>query len=132
MGISTIQSYRGAQIFEAVGLSDNIIDRYFTGTPSRVGGAEINILAKEALARHEKAYGKNQERPMILALGGHYHWRRGEEKHMLNPNSIGLLQHATRSNDYATYKKFSQQADNENTRQCTLRGLFNFKKIKCF
>ncbi|MBP87386.1 MAG: hypothetical protein CMJ64_11800, partial [Planctomycetaceae bacterium] len=58
------------------------------GTPSRVGGAEINILAKEALARHKKAYGKNQERPMILALGGHYHWRRGEEKHMLNPNSI--------------------------------------------
>jgi len=130
MGISTIQSYRGAQIFEAIGLSDNIIDRYFTGTPSRVGGAEINILAKEALARHEKAYGKNQERPMILALGGHYHWRRGEEKHMLNPNSIGLLQHATRSNDYATYKKFSQQADKENTRQCTLRGLFNFKKAK--
>ena len=68
MGISTIQSYRGAQIFEAVGLSDNLIDRYFTGTPSRVGGAEINILAKEALAWHEKAYGKSQERSMILAL----------------------------------------------------------------
>jgi len=130
MGISTIQSYRGAQIFEAVGLSDNVVDKYFTGTPSRVSGAGIDVLAKEAMARHEKAYGKNQELPMILALGGNYHWRRGEEKHMLNPNSIGLLQHATRSNDYATYKKFSQHADKENTRQCTLRGLFNFKETK--
>jgi len=130
MGISTIQSYRGAQIFEAVGLNDNVMEKYFTGTPSRVSGAEIDVLAREALSRHEKAYGKNQASPMILDLGGHYHWRRGEEKHMLNPNSIGLLQHATRSNDYATYKKFSEKADKESTRQCTLRGLFKFKEAK--
>ena len=126
MGISTIQSYRGAQIFEAVGLNEDVTERFFTGTPSRVSGANLDVLAREALARHQKAF--DNELSSQLNLGGHYHWRRGEEKHMLNPNAIGLLQHATRSNDYATYKKFSQQADKESTRQCTLRGLFNFKK----
>ena len=126
MGISTIQSYRGAQIFEAVGLSEDVIERFFTGTPSRVSGASLNVLAKEALARHKKAF--SDDRSSLLELGGHYQWRRGEEKHMLNPNAIGLLQHATRSNDYATFKKFSKHADMESTRQCTLRGLFNFKK----
>ena len=126
MGISTIQSYRGAQIFEVVGLSEKVVERYFTGTPSRISGAELEILAKEALARHKKGFGK--EISSILDLGGNYHWRRGEEKHMLNPNAIGLLQHSTRSNDYATFKKFSKHADDESTRQCTLRGLFKFKK----
>jgi glutamate synthase (NADPH) large chain len=126
MGISTIQSYRGAQIFEVVGLSEKVVDRYFTGTPSRISGAELEILAKEALARHKKGFGK--EISSILDQGGNYHWRRGEEKHMLNPNAIGLLQHSTRSNDYATFKKFSKHADGESTRQCTLRGLFKFKK----
>ena len=126
MGISTIQSYRGAQIFEAVGLADDIIERFFTGTPSRISGANLNVLAKEALSRHQKAF--SIDRSSLLELGGHYQWRRGEEKHMLNPNIIGLLQHATRSNDYAIYKKFSQLSDKESTGQCTLRGLFNFKK----
>ncbi|MBT3923714.1 MAG: glutamate synthase large subunit [Nitrospina sp.] len=126
MGISTIQSYRGAQIFETVGLSENVVEKYFTGTPSRVSGAKLEVLAKEALARHKKGFSKDVF--SILDLGGHYHWRRGEEKHMLNPNAIGLLQHATRSNDYAMFKKFSEFADNESTRQCTLRGLFKFKK----
>ena len=126
MGISTIQSYRGAQIFEAVGLSEDVIERFFTGTPSRVSGANLDVLAREALARHQKAF--DNELSSQLNLGGHYHWRRGEEKHMLNPNAIGLLQHATRSNDYGTFKKFSEQADKESTRQCTLRGLFKFKQ----
>ncbi len=126
MGISTIQSYRGAQIFETVGLSESVIENYFTGTPSRVSGAELEVLAKEAVARHEKGFAKDLF--SILELGGDYHWRRGEEKHMLNPNAIGLLQHATRSNNYATFKKFSKVADNESTRQCTLRGLFKFKE----
>jgi len=125
MGISTIQSYRGAQVFEVVGLSEKVVDRYFSGTPSRISGAGLDVLAKEALARHKKGFGK--EVASALELGGHYHWRRGEEKHMLNPNAIGLLQHATRSNDYSIFKKFSRHSDNESTRQCTLRGLFNFK-----
>ena len=128
MGISTIQSYRGAQVFEVVGLSEKVVDHYFTGTPSRISGAELDILAKEALARHKKGFGK--EVSSILDQGGNYHWRRGEEKHMLNPNAIGLLQHSTRSNDYATFKKFSNHADNESTRQCTLRGLFKFRKTQ--
>ena len=128
MGISTIQSYRGAQVFEVVGLSEKVVDRYFTGTPSRISGAELEILAKEALARHKKGFGKDIS--SILDQGGNYHWRRGEEKHMLNPNAIGLLQHSTRSNDYATFKKFSNHADNESTRQCTLRGLFKFRKTQ--
>ena len=126
MGISTIQSYRGAQIFEAVGLGEEIIEKFFTGTSSRVSGADLKVLAKEALARHQKAF--SSDRSSLLELGGHYQWRRGEEKHMLNPNVIGLLQHATRSNDYAIFKKFSRISDKENTRQCTLRGLFKFKK----
>ena len=126
MGISTIQSYRGAQIFEAVGLGEEIIEKFFTGTSSRVSGANLKVLAKEALARHQKAF--SSDRSSLLELGGHYQWRRGEEKHMLNPNAIGLLQHATRSNDYAIFKKFSRISDKENTRQCTLRGLFKFKK----
>ena len=126
MGISTIQSYRGAQIFEAVGLDEAVVDRFFAGTPSRVGGADLKVFAKETLIRHEKAF--SIERSSLLDLGGNYHWRRGEEKHMLNPNAIALLQHATRSNSYSTYKKFSQHADLESTRQCTLRGLFKFNK----
>ena len=126
MGISTIQSYRGAQIFEAVGLGEELIEKFFTGTSSRVSGADLKVLAKEALARHQKAF--SSDRSSLLELGGHYQWRRGEEKHMLNPNAIGLLQHATRSNDYAIFKKFSRVSDKENTRQCTLRGLFKFKK----
>jgi len=128
MGISTIQSYRGAQIFEAVGLADEVINRYFTGTPSRVKGASLEVIAREALARHKMAYGRGQENPIALDMGGNYYWRRGHEKHMLSPQAIALLQHATRSGDYSIFKKFSRMADTEATRQCTLRGLFQFKK----
>jgi glutamate synthase domain-containing protein 2/glutamate synthase domain-containing protein 3 len=128
MGISTIQSYRGAQIFEAVGLSDEFVSQFFTGTPSRISGAGIDVIEREVLSRHQLAYGKVYQLPPILDNGGNYHWRRGGEEHMVNPNSIALLQHATRSNDYALFKKFSRNADEENTRRCTLRGLMKFKK----
>jgi glutamate synthase domain-containing protein 2/glutamate synthase domain-containing protein 3 len=128
MGISTIQSYRGAQIFEAVGLNEEFISQFFTGTPSRVSGAGIDVIEREVLSRHQLAYGKAYNLPPILDNGGNYHWRRGGEEHMVNPNSIALLQHATRSNDYALFKKFSRNADEENTRRCTLRGLMKFKK----
>ena len=128
MGISTIQSYRGAQIFEAVGLGDDVIEQFFTGTPSRVNGAGLEVIARETLERHQSAYGNIHHVPAVLDAGGNYHWRRGGEEHMINPNSIALLQHATRSNDYSTFQKFSHQADEENTRRCTLRGLLKFKK----
>ena len=130
MGISTIQSYRGAQIFEAVGLADEVVDKYFTGTPSRVSGAGLKVLAREALMRHERAFKRAETAHPALDLGGYYHWRRGEENHMLNPNAIAMLQHSTQSNDYQMFKKFSKLMDEQNTRQCTLRGLFNFKKGK--
>ena len=107
MGISTIQSYRGAQIFEAVGLSDDFINKFFTGTPSRVDGAGIDVIERETLARHQLAYKITPHLSAPLDPGGNYHWRRGGEEHMVNPNSIALLQHATRSNDYRLFKKFS-------------------------
>lgn len=130
MGISTIQSYRGAQIFEAVGLGKEVIDKYFTGTPSRIEGVGLNILAREVLARHRDAYQMTRVSNPALDPGGDYHWRRGYQRHMLNPSAIGLLQHATRSNDYKVFKQFSKISDEENTRACALRGLFRFKKTQ--
>ncbi|QPJ62948.1 MAG: glutamate synthase large subunit [Candidatus Nitronauta litoralis] len=127
MGISTIQSYRGAQIFEAVGLNHSVINQYFSGTPSRIEGVGIEILAREVLARHRAAFEGLRVLSPLIDAGGDYYWRRGEQKHMFNPKVIGLLQHATRSNDYVTFKKFSKISDEENTRACTLRGLFTFK-----
>ncbi|MEC7641005.1 MAG: glutamate synthase large subunit [Nitrospinota bacterium] len=128
MGISTIQSYRGAQIFEAVGLNDSVISRCFTGTPSRVGGVGLDVLARETLIRHRRGFMAQNGMPYVIAPGGNYHWRRGEELHMMDPNTIATLQHATRSNNYSLYKKFSKLADEISTRQCTLRGLFKFKR----
>ncbi len=127
MGISTIQSYRGAQIFEAVGLNDSVVDRFFTGTPSRISGVGLETLAREILARHKNAFHRTKILKPILEAGGFYHWRRGEEKHMVSPPLVAMLQHATRSNDYSTYKKFSKYSDDQSTRDCTLRGLFKFK-----
>ncbi len=128
MGISTIQSYRGAQIFEAVGLNDSVISRYFTGTPSRISGVELEVIARETLVRHRNAYERTKIIHPALDPGGNYHWRRGHEKHMVNPNLVAMLQHSTRSNDYSLFKKFSQISDDQNTHDCTLRGMFKFKK----
>ncbi len=127
MGISTIQSYRGAQIFEAVGLADEVISKYFTGTASRVKGAGLDVIARETLDRHQRAFYPDLGKAAMLNAGGNYSWRRGEEKHMLNPNAIALLQHSTRSNDYATFKKFSKHSDEVSARQATLRGLMKIK-----
>jgi len=128
MGISTIRSYRGAQIFEAVGLDKTVIDNYFTGTPSRVEGIGLESIAKESLMRHRRAFTESGLSSQIMDLGGNYHWRRGEEKHMLNPNAVATLQHAVRSGDYQLYKKFSKISDEVNTRNSALRGLLKFKK----
>ena len=128
MGISTIQSYRGAQIFEAVGLNDSMISRYFTGTPSRISGVELGAIARETLARHRNAYQRTKIIRPALEPGGEYHWRRGHEKHMVDPNLVSMLQHSTQSNDYSLFKKYSKISDEQNTRDCTLRGLFRFKK----
>jgi len=128
MGISTLQSYRGAQIFEAVGLSKALVDKYFTGTPSQIEGVGLDVLQKEALARHAFAFPK-REVPENLDLdpGGQYQWRRGGEYHQYNPDTVAKLQHAVRQNSYKTFKEFSQLANNHSEHLATLRGLLKFK-----
>jgi glutamate synthase domain-containing protein 2/glutamate synthase domain-containing protein 1/glutamate synthase domain-containing protein 3 len=126
MGISTLMSYRGAQIFEAIGLSRALVDRYFTKTPSRVNGIGLETIALEAAMRHERAFGggarSNSESD--LDSGGIYQWRRDGEAHMLNPASVAKLQHAVRRESYATYKEYSRLINEQSEQLCTLRGLF--------
>ena len=129
MGISTVQSYRGAQIFEAVGLDQAMVDEYFTWTPSRVGGITLDAVEEESLQRHRAAY-DTIETPSnrTLPMGGAYQWRRGGEHHQWNPDSIGILQHAARSNNYEIYKKFARLSNDQSRRMATLRGLLDFRK----
>ena len=128
MGISTVQSYRGAQIFEAVGLNGDFIDRYFTWTASRIGGIGADAIEEETRSRHAYGYagGRVAGEPEIDP-GGAYYWRRDGEYHMYNPETISLLQHATGSNDYATYKRFAVLIDERERQLSTLRGLLDFK-----
>jgi glutamate synthase (NADPH/NADH) large chain/glutamate synthase (ferredoxin) len=129
MGISTIQSYCGAQIFEAVGLERDLIDRHFTGTASRIGGIGMEVLSQEALDRHARAYPIPEGE--LLPVGGIYAWRRDGEKHMWNPETIGLLQHSVRAADgdaRAKYDEYSEKVNEEATRQATLRGLLKFRE----
>ena len=128
MGISTIPSYRGAQIFEAVGLHQSLIDKYFTWTPSRIGGTDLNGIATELLARHAKAYPKRMAADATLDPGGQYQWRKDGEEHLFNPLTITSLQKATRTNDYQEFKVFSNLIDEQSERHYTLRGLLDFKQ----
>ncbi|MCH8060874.1 MAG: glutamate synthase large subunit [Chloroflexi bacterium] len=128
MGISTIQSYRGAQIFEAVGLNDEVIDEYFTWTPSRVGGIGIAEIEEETRRRHASAYRAQMPTGgMDLAAGGSYLWRRGAEHHMWNPDTIASLQHAAKTNSWETYQQFAGASNGMNKELSTLRGLLEFK-----
>jgi len=126
MGISTIQSYRGAQICEAVGLADSVIEKYFTWTPSRIGGIDLAGIAKELLIRHRKAYPKRVPVEPTLDPGGQYQWRKEGEEHLFNPLTITALQKATRTDDYGEFKVFSKLIDEQNERIYTLRGLLDF------
>ncbi|MGH2919457.1 MAG: glutamate synthase large subunit [Solirubrobacteraceae bacterium] len=130
MGISTIQSYCGAQIFEAVGLEHDLVDRHFTGTASRIGGIGIDVLAQETIARHAQAYPASHD--MLLPVGGVYAWRRDGEYHMWNPETIALLQHAVRldgtgGDALAKYREYAALSNDDATRRATLRGLMKFK-----
>ncbi|HWI08547.1 MAG TPA: glutamate synthase large subunit, partial [Solirubrobacteraceae bacterium] len=128
MGISTTQSYCGAQIFEAVGLEKDLIDRHFAGTASRIGGIGIDVLASETLDRHALAYPADHE--TLLPVGGIYAWRRDGEHHMWNPETIALLQHAVRSqngNAQDNYDEYSRLVNDDASRKATLRGLMKFK-----
>jgi glutamate synthase (NADPH/NADH) large chain/glutamate synthase (ferredoxin) len=125
MGISTIPSYCGAQIFEAVGLGPALVGRHFTGTPSRIGGIEIQTLAEDALARHARAYPGTQE--AFLPVVGLFAWRRDGEHHQWNPETIALLQHAVRHGGAATYEEYARAVNSESARKRTIRGLLGFR-----
>jgi glutamate synthase domain-containing protein 2/glutamate synthase domain-containing protein 1/glutamate synthase domain-containing protein 3 len=125
MGISTIPSYCGAQIFEAVGLEPALVDQHFTGTASRIGGIGIEVLARETLNRHARAYPGTADG--LLPVTGLYAWRRDGEHHQWNPETIALLQHAVRHGGYETYEQYSQQVNDEAARRLTLRGLLRLK-----
>lgn len=130
MGISTLQSYRGAQIFEALGVSDAVIDRCFTGTVSRIGGVDFDIIRKECTARHETAYPKSEPNYPYLTTGGIYQWKRDGEFHLWNTDTIATLQDAARFNDYGKYREFASLINDQSKNPCTLRSLFKFKKSK--
>ena len=128
MGISTLQSYKGAQIFEAVGLSTEVIDRCFAGTASRIEGAGLERLAKDALKRHARGFpADDRDRVAELANPGDYHWRAGGERHMWNPQMISRLQNAARTNSTEAYESFARLANEDTTRACSLRGLLQFR-----
>ena len=130
MGISTVQGYRGAQIFEAVGLNQETVDRYFTWTPSRIGGIGIDVIEEEARQRHASAYGgTGLSDELDLEAGGWYQWRRDGEYHMWNPETIASLQNASRNNSFSTYKEFADLIDGQEQQLCTLRGLLEFKAL---
>ncbi len=127
MGISTLQSYRGAQIFEAVGLDRDLVARCFTGTASRVSGVGYDVLAREVALRHDRAFFGAEYSFPELDPGGLYQWRARGENHTFNPQSVSKLQQSVRQKDFATYREFSRAADGDAERLCTLRGLLRFK-----
>ena len=127
MGISAIQSYRGAQVFEALGLRQDVIDHYFTWTASRVGGIGLDVIALEVLMRHRAAYPDRQVNGHVLGVGGLYQWRSAGEAHLFTPESIHRLQKATRQGSYAAFKEYSKLVNEQGKNLCTLRSLLEFK-----
>ncbi|HCC59164.1 MAG TPA: hypothetical protein DEQ47_18270, partial [Solibacterales bacterium] len=114
MGISTLQSYRGAQVFEAIGLNRALIDKYFTGTSSRIEGVGLEVLAREAQMKHEYAFRPVSDNDTELAVGGNYQFRVRGEFHLLNPETVATLQHAVRSNSARTFEEFTNLVDHQN------------------
>jgi len=131
MGISTYMSYCGAQIFEAIGLSRQVVEQYFTGTPSNVGGVGIFEIAEEAIRVHQAAYGDDPVLALNLETGGEYAYRTRGEDHMWTPDSIAKLQHAVRSQSASTYKEYAALINDQSRRHMTLRGLFEFRLDQC-
>ena len=127
MGISTIQSYQGAQIFEAIGISQSVVDKYFTWTPSRIGGIDLETIAKEAEIRHNSAFAQHKLDDKTLEAGGEYQWRKDGEYHMFNPETVHKLQYACRTGSYELFKEYSQLLNQQTQKLSTLRGLFEFK-----
>lgn len=128
MGISTLQSYQGAQIFEILGLNQEVVDKYFTGATSRIQGIGLEEIAKEALVKHWFAFSRKDIPVDRLPVGGIYQWKRKGEFHLFNPTTIHLLQYSTRMNDYVTFKKYSKAVNDQSEKAATLRSLFEFKR----
>ena len=128
MGISTVASYRGAQVFEAIGLAQELVDRYFTGTVSQLGGIGLDVIAAEVAARHATAYPPDGVRlpHRKLDVGGEYQWRREGEPHLFDPDTVFRLQHSTRQRRYDIFKQYTARVDEQAERLMTLRGLFGF------
>lgn len=131
MGISTLHSYQGAQIFEVIGLSSSVVNRYFAGTPTRIEGADLDAISREVQIRYEQAFPqRDAANTLALDPGGKYQWRRNGEYHQFNPLTIARLQHAVRKKDPETYEEFAALINNQNKNLGTLRGLFEFKKVR--
>ena len=128
MGISAIQSYRGAQVFEALGLRQDVVDHYFTWTPSRVGGIGLDVIAQEVLMRHKAAYPERQVDGHVLPVGGLYQWRSSGEAHLFTPESVHALQKAVRTNHKGAYQNYAKLVNEQGKALCTLRSLLDFKK----
>jgi glutamate synthase (NADPH/NADH) large chain len=126
MGISTLQSYRGAQVFEAIGLNKQLIGKYFTGTPSRIEGVGLDVLAREAIMKHDFAYQPIRDTDPELAIGGAYQFRLSGEYHLYNPQTVAKLQHAVRQNRFDTFEEYTELVDSQAKHFCTLRGLMQF------
>ena len=128
IGISTIQSYRGAQIFEAIGLNQSIVDQYFTWTASRIEGADLEVIAKEAALRHSHAFPDREVNGHTLDVGGEYQWRKEGEAHLFSPETIHTLQKAVRTGSYDAYKQYAALVNEQGQKHYTLRGLLEFKQ----
>src|SRR5205807_1749749 len=127
MGISTLQSYRGAQVFEAIGLNKSLVEKYFTGTSSRIEGIGLDVLAREAQLKHEHAFHPVTESDTELELGGNYQYRVRGEYHLFNPLTVSKLQHAVRQESFQTFQEYTELIDNQSRQLATLRGLMEFK-----
>ena len=128
MGISTLQSYRGAQVFEAIGLNRQLVDKYFTGTVSRIEGVGLDVLAQEAIMKHGYAFAPQTDFDTELDVAGNYQWRARGEYHLYNPQTVAKLQHAVRQENFATFQEYTDLIDNQTRQLCTLRGLLQVKE----
>ncbi|WP_158824706.1 glutamate synthase large subunit [Mucilaginibacter lacusdianchii] len=126
MGISTLQSYHGSQVFEILGINQEVVNRYFTGAVTRIGGLGLDELAREALTKHKIGFGSSNNEVRLLPDGGIYQWKRRGEQHLFNPQTVHLLQHATRTNDYEVYKTYARLINEQMEKHFTIRGLLDF------
>lgn len=128
MGISTLRSYRAAQLFEAIGLQKDIVDEYFTGTSSRIGGVGLDAIAADSLIRHRSGFGQRELGELELDFGGDYHYRTTGEHHLWNPTTVARLQHAVMFDDAQAYSEYAEAVNNQTKKHCTLRGLFRIRE----